>query len=156
MPIKAVTILAGDSPVKGQIFFEQAGPGQPVKITGELHNLTPGEHGFHIHEFGDLTNGCTSAGAHLNPYKKTHGAPQDTERHVGDLGNITADAGGNVKLQSEDKIISLEGQNSIIGRALVVHEKNDDLGKGGNEESKRTGNAGGRLACGVVGIKKTE
>ncbi|GAU87857.1 SOD_CuZN4 [Ramazzottius varieornatus] len=152
--VKAVAILVGDSPVKGVIHFEQSAAGAPVKVTGEIKGLAPGEHGFHVHEFGDLTNGCTSAGAHLNPHKKTHGAPQDTERHVGDLGNVIADSSGTVKVSIEDKMISLEGEHSIVGRAMVVHEKRDDLGKGNDEESKKTGNAGGRLACGVIGMQK--
>ncbi|OWA53503.1 Superoxide dismutase (Cu-Zn) [Hypsibius exemplaris] len=154
--VKAIAVLSGDSPVKGVIHFEQAAPGAPVKVTGELKGLAPGEHGFHVHEFGDLTNGCTSAGAHLNPHKKTHGGPSDAERHVGDLGNITVDASGNANISIEDKLISLEGVGSVLGRALVVHEKKDDLGRGGDDESKKTGNAGPRLACGVIGVQKAE
>jgi len=156
MTIKAIAVLSGDSPVKGVIHFEQSAPGAPVQVTGELKGLAPGDHGFHVHEFGDLTNGCTSAGAHLNPFKKTHGGPDDAERHVGDLGNIVADASGNAKINLQDKQISLEGATSILGRALVVHEKKDDYGKGGDDESKKTGNAGPRLACGVIGVQKTE
>jgi len=156
MTIKAIAVLSGDSPVKGVIHFEQSAPGAPVQVTGELKGLAPGDHGFHVHEFGDLTNGCTSAGAHLNPFKKTHGGPADAERHVGDLGNIVADASGNAKINLQDKQISLEGSTSILGRALVVHEKKDDYGRGGDDESKKTGNAGPRLACGVIGVQKTE
>lgn len=113
-----------------------------------------GLHGFHIHEFGDNTNGCISAGAHFNPHNQEHGAPGDSVRHVGDLGNVTAGTNGIAKINICDKLISLEGEHSIIGRTVVVHGDPDDLGKGGHELSKSTGNAGARLACGVIGITK--
>lgn len=113
-----------------------------------------GLHGFHIHEFGDNTNGCISAGAHFNPYTKEHGAPDSDVRHVGDLGNIEAGGDGVAKVNITDKVISLEGDRSILGRTLVVHADQDDLGKGGHELSKTTGNAGARVACGVIGIAK--
>ena len=77
-------------------------------------------------------------------------------RHVGDLGNIQTDANGVATLTMKDKIISLHGENSIVGRCLVVHEKPDDLGRGGNDESKKTGNAGKRLACGIIGTMNAE
>jgi len=125
-----------------------------VTIKGEISGLAPGDHGFHVHEFGDNTNGCTSAGPHFNPFGKTHGAPTDEERHVGDLGNVTAGADGVAAVNITDKLLNLAGLNSIIGRTMVVHEGVDDLGRGGVELSKTTGNAGGRLACGVIGITK--
>jgi len=107
---------------------------------------------MHVHAFGDNTNGCTSAGPHFNPHNKTHGAPSDEERHVGDLGNFKTDAQGNAQGSHTDKLIKLIGSESVIGRTIVVHAGTDDLGKGGHEESKKTGNAGGRPACGVIGI----
>lgn len=87
---------------------------------GEVRGLTPGSHGFHVHEFGDTTNGCMSTGAHFNPTGKTHGAPSAAERHVGDLGNVLADASGLAKVDITDKLASLNGANSVLGRALVV------------------------------------
>ncbi|KAK2558081.1 Superoxide dismutase [Cu-Zn] [Acropora cervicornis] len=74
--------------------------------------------------------------------------------HHGDLGNIIANEQGVAKVDMTDKLVSLVGKDSVVGRTIVVHEKADDLGKGGNEESTKTGNAGGRLACGVIGITK--
>lgn len=150
--LKAVCVLQGS--VKGTVNFTQQNADSPVTVTGEITGLTPGDHGFHVHEFGDNTNGCTSAGAHFNPFGKTHGAPGDEERHVGDLGNVTADADGKAAINITDKMLSLTGPQSIIGRTVVVHADVDDLGKGGHDLSKTTGNAGGRLACGVIGITK--
>ncbi|KAJ8975456.1 hypothetical protein NQ317_000705 [Molorchus minor] len=92
------------------------------------------------------------AGGHFNPHNLTHGAPEDETRHVGDLGNIVADSRGEAHVDITDSFIDLEGEHSIIGRAVVVHAGEDDLGKGGNAESLKTGNAGGRVACGVIGI----
>ena len=101
------------------------------------------------------TNGCSSAGPHFNPDKCSHGAPENEKgaRHAGDLGNVTAE-GGSAKLNILDSMISLSGENSIIGRTVVVHADPDDLGLGGHELSKSTGNAGARSACGVIGIAK--
>ncbi|XP_028838614.1 superoxide dismutase [Cu-Zn] [Denticeps clupeoides] len=152
MAHKAVCVLKGAGEVTGTVYFEQQGDSASVKLSGEISGLAPGEHGFHVHAFGDNTNGCISAGPHFNPFNKTHGGPTDEVRHVGDLGNVTAGANNIAKIKIEDKQISLTGPNSIIGRTMVIHEKADDLGKGGDEESLKTGNAGGRLACGVIGI----
>ncbi|KAE8749931.1 Superoxide dismutatse-like [Frankliniella occidentalis] len=153
MPVKAVCVLIGET-VKGTVNFEQSADGAPVQVSGELSGLAKGLHGFHVHEFGDNTNGCTSAGPHFNPLGKEHGAPTDAVRHAGDLGNVEAGADGVAKINISDKMISLSGPNSIIGRTVVVHADPDDLGKGGHELSKTTGNAGGRLACGVIGLAK--
>jgi Cu-Zn family superoxide dismutase len=128
------------------------GQGDEVQISGEIRGLTPGQHGFHVHEFGDTSNGCVSTGSHFNPAGKTHGAPTAAERHAGDLGNVTADADGIAKVDITDKQIALSGSNSVVGRALVVHGDQDDLGLGGHELSKTTGNAGARVGCGVIGL----
>ncbi|KAL8560595.1 hypothetical protein ACOMHN_054055 [Nucella lapillus] len=138
----------------GTIIFEQEGEGSEVKVTGEITGLDEGKHGFHIHEFGDTTNGCLSAGSHFNPKGQNHGGQDSAERHVGDFGNIDADKDRIAKVNMVDKQISLTGPHSIIGRCLVVHKDEDDLGKGGNPESLKTGNAGPRQYCGIIGITK--
>ncbi|GAB4842941.1 hypothetical protein Ancab_012919 [Ancistrocladus abbreviatus] len=148
---KAVAVLKGDSAVEGVVILSQEGDG-PTTVNVRVTGLTPGPHGFHLHEYGDTTNGCMSTGAHFNPNNMTHGAPEDEIRHAGDLGNIIANAEGVAEATIVDKQIPLSGPNSVVGRALVVHELVDDLGKGGHELSLTTGNAGGRLACGVVGV----
>ncbi|CAG0887887.1 unnamed protein product [Cyprideis torosa] len=143
----------GQSEVHGYVMFSQSTPSDAVRIRGEVFNLSPdGAHGFHVHESGDLRSGCTSAKGHFNPYGAVHGAPTDAERHVGDLGNIFAE-GGTARFDYVDLKISLfEGSNNIIGRSVVVHQGRDDLGRGLDAGSKIHGNAGPRLACGVIGI----
>ncbi|KAJ1119708.1 hypothetical protein NDU88_007893 [Pleurodeles waltl] len=152
MVVKAVCVLKGDKQVTGTVHFTQDEAGGPVTVEGSIQGLTPGKHGFHVHAYGDNTNGCMSAGSHFNPEDKKHGAPGDAVRHVGDLGNVEATGDGVATFKFDDHLISLRGPLSIVGRSMVVHEKADDLGKGGNDESLVTGNAGGRLACGVIGI----
>ena len=148
---KAVCVLNGEI-VNGTLWFSQTEEKGPVTVTGEVKGLTQGLHGFHIHEFGDNTNGCISAGPHFNPLSVEHGGPDYKCRHVGDLGNVEASGSGVAEVCITDCQISLCGPNSIIGRTLVVHADPDDLGKGGHELSKTTGNAGARVACGVIGI----
>ncbi|XP_073304081.1 superoxide dismutase [Cu-Zn], chloroplastic-like [Primulina huaijiensis] len=148
---KGVAVLKGTSAVDGVVTLTQEGDG-PTTVKVRITGLAPGKHGFHLHEFGDTTNGCISTGPHFNPKGLTHGAPEDEVRHAGDLGNIVANAEGLAEATITDSQISLSGPNSVVGRAFVVHELEDDLGKGGHELSLSTGNAGGRLACGVVGL----
>ncbi|CUS24782.1 LAQU0S19e01508g1_1 [Lachancea quebecensis] len=151
--VKAVAVLRGDAGVSGTVHLEQKAENEPTTVSYEITGFgSGGDHGFHIHEFGDNTNGCTSAGPHFNPFKKTHGAPGDEVRHVGDLGNIVADDKGLCKGVLTDSLVKLIGPTSVLGRTVVVHSGQDDLGKGGNEESLKTGNAGTRPACGVIGI----
>ena len=148
---KAVAVLTGTSNVEGVVTLTQENDG-PTTVNVRITGLTPGKHGFHLHEYGDTTNGCISTGAHFNPKGLTHGAPEDEIRHAGDLGNIVANADGIAEATIVDNQIPLTGPESVVGRAFVVHELEDDLGKGGHELSLTTGNAGGRLACGVVGL----
>ena len=134
-----------------------------VKIIIDIKGLPNGKHGFHIHEAGDLTDSCKSACNHFNPCNKNHGGPNDKERHRGDLGNIEPNSKGILKKIIYDDKIKLKGIHSIIGRCVVIHQNEDDLGKGGLDEngnvinkkkyneSITTGNAGKRIACGVIG-----
>ncbi|CDO75422.1 hypothetical protein BN946_scf184916.g6 [Trametes cinnabarina] len=115
---KAVTVLQGEK-VSGTITFTQPFPTAPVTVSGEIKNLDPSaKRGFHIHASGDLSNGCLSAGAHFNPFGRTHGAPTDINRHVGDLGNIESDSKGVAIFSFEDALISLNGPLSIVGYVI--------------------------------------
>ena len=128
-----------------------------TKIEISASGLKKGAHGFHIHESGDLTDNCMSLCAHFNPHGVSHGGPNDTSknRHVGDLGNIVANNGGMANVIIMDKLVKLRGKNSVIGRSMIIHEDPDDLGKGGFPDSKTTGHAGKRIACGVIGYSKS-
>uniref|UniRef100_T1IQZ1 superoxide dismutase n=1 Tax=Strigamia maritima TaxID=126957 RepID=T1IQZ1_STRMM len=155
MAINAVCIFMGNL-IGSVIFLQQQNLDGVVHVSGEIRNLSPGEHGFHIHKFGDLRNGCLNASSHFNPFNKDHGAPEDEERHVGDFGNVIVKSDGVVTLNNEFKNVDLQGQYSVIGRSFVVHSGRDDLGKGGDEESKKTGNAGSRVDCCVIGLVESD
>ena len=144
---KAICVIQalGGSNVAGKVIFTQNSGG--VEVNAELTGLAPGEHGFHVHEFGDcsMADG-TCAGAHFNPTGAPHGGPDDARRHVGDLGNVKADESGKVTYKRVDKMLALNGPNSIIGRSIIVHAAPDDL------KTQPSGNAGARVGCGVIGI----
>merc|ERR1711981_302309 len=127
-------------------------PSEAVVVRGRLEGLTPGYHGFHVHQLGDTQDGCKSMKGHFNPSQLHHGAPADTYRHVGDLGNIFADEEGTAVIDMEDEQLSLTGINNILGRGVVIHAGKDDMGKGGDDGSLKTGNAGGRLACAAIAL----
>ena len=146
----AQCILGHSDNVQGRILLMQK-VGTPTLIKGSISGLTPGEHGFHIHEFGDLSKGCETAGGHYNPDGLDHG--DIDSGHVGDLGNIIADEKGNANFSMVAKRVELLGLRSVIGRSVVIHSDKDDLGKGDDQESKKTGNAGDRLACGVIVLR---
>ena len=118
-----------------------------------IKGLSDGKHGFHIHKCGDMTKGCASGCEHFNPLNKVHGGPHSKERHAGDLGNITSIDGiakGSITVND----ISCDPKSffSVVGRMFVVHKDRDDLGLGGDEESLKTGNAGERIACSIIGL----
>src|SRR4029078_7554738 len=130
------------SKVTGTITFTKSG--DDVEVTGDIENLKPGKHGFHLHEKGDCSAAdAASAGAHFNPTKQHHGGPMTAEHHTGDLGNIEADASGKAHIQWKGKM-SLSGADSIVGKSVVVHEKEDDL------KTDPSGNSGARIACGGI------
>lgn len=130
--------------VGGTVTFRENG--DVVEIRAEVSGAPAGNLGFHLHEVGDCSApDFTSAGGHFNPAGHPHGAPTAAERHAGDFGNITIgeDGSGTLLFTSADLTIA-EGPSSVVGRAVVLHEKTDDLA------TQPTGNAGARIACGVV------
>lgn len=146
---KAVLSPTKDNAVSGVVNFTQVEGG--VKIVADVTGLTPGEHGFHIHEFGDCSaSDAMSAGGHFNPSHEEHGAPGAAHHHSGDFGNLVADISGKAHYELLSKSIAFTGPNSILGRGMIVHEKMDDL------HSQPVGNAGARVACGVIGISKKQ
>ncbi len=164
LALAATTLLtasAADSPAKeavavlgptkgnqahGLVRFVQEG--SSIKVTADLEGLTPNQvHAIHIHQFGDCSSADgSSAGGHYNPEGHQHGLPTQDQRHAGDLGNVQADSSGNAHYTLTVSNISINGSmNPIIGHAVIVHAKKDDGGQ-------PTGNAGGRIACGAIGI----
>ena len=129
--------------VEGTVHFEEVSGETHVEIN--LTELTPGRHGFHIHATGDCSApDASSAGGHFNPDDKPHGAPDAAEHHIGDLGNVEANAEGQVMADLHFEFLSLEGSNSIRGKAVVVHAGEDDV------QSQPSGDAGARVACGLI------
>ncbi|XP_027217076.2 uncharacterized protein [Penaeus vannamei] len=139
--------LESTSGVSGTIYFYQSSESGPVDITGNITGLTPGKHGFHIHAFGVSGADCKAAAGHYNPFGSNHSAPDAAQRHVGDLGNILAGEDSVAYVNILDDEVTLFGWYSVLGRAVVVHAGEDDLGLGGDSGSLSTGNAGGRVAC---------
>jgi Cu-Zn family superoxide dismutase len=129
---------------KGTVTFsEKSGK---VLVVAKVSGLTPGNHGFHIHEKGDCSAGdAMSAGAHFNPMNKPHAHPSIADRHTGDMPMLMADASGNATLTAELTLMTLgRGANDIIGKGLIVHKDPDDF------TTQPTGNSGARVACGVI------
>ena len=143
---RAALVAIGNSGVAGEVTFAQTAG--KIKVTGRVTGLTPGEHGFHVHEKGDLsdTEKGESAGGHFNPDMKDHGRPSDTTRHAGDFGNITANDQGVAEINFEDSVVKLDGPNTIIGRSIVIHAQADRF-------TQPTGDAGGRVAFGKIEAK---
>ncbi|KAJ1345101.1 hypothetical protein BSLG_000616 [Batrachochytrium salamandrivorans] len=130
----------------------QASANAPLVVTANVTGVPAGEHGWHVHQSGNTFPNCGAAGPHWNPFGVNHGAPGADVRHEGDFGNFLAAEDGSFVATYTDTRATLFGTNSIIGRALVLHGGVDDLGITDNPLSITTGNAGSRLACGVIGI----
>jgi Cu-Zn family superoxide dismutase len=136
----------GGSKVAGKLRVEQRSDG--VWLTGDVSGLTPGKHGFHIHEKGDCSApDGSSVGPHFAPTSKTHGDPTAPEHHAGDMGNIQADADGTATVAYLAKDVMLKGTNAVEGRAIVIHGGEDDL------KTQPSGNSGSPVACGVIALR---
>jgi len=146
--------------VKGNVRFHQCSPKTETTVLFDLYGIKPNSiHACHIHEYGDMREGCKSLGAHLNLKNKEHGTifVDINNSHTGDLlNNIKSDKDGKVRFYYNDPRLNLFGNvnKSIIGCSVVIHEGVDDYGFGGDAESKKTGNAGGRMACSIIGKAK--
>ena len=180
-PVYAIAVF--NDTIKGYVKFSEDLTNNRVQIDLNIVGLKPNSlHGFHVHQAGDLTDGCTSMCSHFNPYGNTHGSPGHSSleegtinppkevkgcpsipvpfremknRHAGDLGNIKTNDKGEAIYTFYDDMIKLRGTEcNIIGRGLIIHADEDDCGKGGNAESLKTGNAGKRIACAVIGFSK--
>ena len=137
--------------IKGIVKFKSYN--NKCTINYKIKNLSNGKHGFHVNKHEDLSQGCTSGCEHFNPDNHEHGGPHSKIRHAGDLGNIISsnkESFGSITVNNLS--CNPKSKCSIVGRMIIIHEDPDDLGKGDNEESKKTGNAGKRLACGIIGI----
>ncbi|XP_028405838.1 copper chaperone for superoxide dismutase-like [Dendronephthya gigantea] len=142
----AVAIMSGENNIQGVIRFVQVDNKRCI-IDGTIDELQPGAHGLHIHELGDISNGCESLGDHYNPNNCEHGGMFDEEKHIGDLGNIIADKKKRAQFRLESYDVKVW---DVIGRSIVVSEHEDDLGRENNPQSKIDGNSGLRLACGII------
>jgi Cu-Zn family superoxide dismutase len=141
---RATLAPTASAKVTGTVTFKQVEGG--VEVVANVENLEPGDHAYHVHEQGDCSApDASSAGGHFNPLGHEHGAPDAEQHHAGDFGNLTADANGKATKTFVMKGITLDDQAiSIVGKGFIVHEKADDF------TTQPTGNAGGRVACGVI------
>lgn len=149
----AVAMIGGEcgyglGHVQGVVRFIQANEDECI-VDGTIDGLTPGFHGLHVHEFGDISDGCNRVGDHFSLIATPHGAPQNDplHRHTGDLGNIKVDNDGRAQFRFVDKILKVW---DVVGRTVVVTADKDDLGKGSTKQSTIDGNSGKRLGCGII------
>lgn len=135
---------------QGTVTFRRTGDG--IAVVANIENLEPNSrHGFHIHQYGDCTApDATSAGGHYNPTQERHGGRQADERHVGDLGNLESNDRGIANLEYIDDKLTMDGAHTILGRGIIVHAGEDDY------ETQPTGDAGGRIGCGVIGVAERQ
>jgi len=150
-PTKAIAVFTATkgNDTSGWVMFEKVPGG--IKVTGRIENLTPGEHGFHVHQYGDLRkDDGTGTGGHFNPMGTPHAGRDAPVRHVGDMGNVTANQNGVAEFSFVDDDLAFEGASSIIGRGLIVHAGKDDL------TSQPSGAAGPRVGMAVIGWANPE
>ena len=134
--------------ISGTVLFKQYS--DHVKVTLELKGLKKNKkHGFHIHVNGDLREGCKSCCSHYNPTGDKHGGLRDIDSHAGDLGNIEGDSKGECNISFTTGKFTV---SEIVGRSLIIHEDEDDLGRGDEKDSDTTGHSGARIACAIIGI----
>ena len=171
MCINAVSIF--DNKIKGYVKFHQCRKNEPTVVKFKVQGFKPNNiNACHIHQYGDMLEGCKSLGPHWNPSNSKHGHTnlsigldkhiklknQNCQSHAGDLlNNIKADSNGRFYYEYLDYRINLFGDvsESIIGRSVVIHNGVDDLGLGNNKESLETGNAGERIDCAIIGHSKS-
>ena len=148
---EAVSVISStykSKTIEGVVLFTQKEDCVHIKV--DIKGLTKNHlHGFHIHESGDLREGCKSCCAHYNPENTEHG--DLAGGHAGDLGNIKTDDQGNCKMSLKTDKFNVD---DILGRSIIIHEDKDDLGLGEFEDSKTTGHSGSRIACSLIGISK--
>ena len=145
-----VPLIDASGDAVGLATFTEGADGVTVHLL--IEGLSPGEHGWHLHEFGvcdpDGTEPFSSAGGHWNPTVQPHGAPDAEEHHVGDFGNLVASADGLAEIEITTRDFTFEaGETSVFdedGTSIVIHEGRDDL------TTQPSGNSGPRYACGVV------
>jgi Cu-Zn family superoxide dismutase len=139
----AVINPVGSNKIQGKVSFNKVDDG--IRVVADIDGLTPGEHGFHVHEFGDCSGkDAAGVGAHFNPTNSKHGGPDSAERHVGDLGNLVADEKGHAHYERVDKLIKLQGKNSILGRSIIIHADKDDY------VTQPSGASGAKIGCGII------
>jgi len=144
----AICLVRGnkDPSVWGVITLSQRHSEARCQIEGKIHGLEPGKYGIHLHEFGNLSDTITTAGGLYNPHDKLHGDPNGDQRTVGSLGNIECVAGEDEAIfLYSDWLVCLSGEHSVIGRSIIIHEKEDDF-------SHPNGKAGKALCSGVIAI----
>lgn len=133
----------------GTVIFTPTDGNSRMAIHIALDGLTPGKHGVHIHQNGDCSApDAKSAGDHYNPYEVAHGSPQSPPHHLGDLGNVEADANGRVDTTITVEELGFSGPASVLEKAFIVHAGADDL------KSQPSGNSGDRAGCGVIRQQK--
>jgi Cu-Zn family superoxide dismutase len=146
---KAIAVF-DTSEVKGYIKFRETPDG--VSAQAFFEKLPQGSHGFHIHASGNLEHGCESACSHWNPFGSTHGDSRGQTRHAGDLGNIVQGRVYHYVLHAIGITCFKNFQYNLLGRTMIVHEGEDDLGLTSHPDSQTTGNSGKRIACAVIGL----